>query len=131
MKIIDLLVKIANHEIELGTKFIWHYTWYDITLTYMERCGALGLYFRDGLTPDGEINWIGLFERFNYTILNDEIEIIEENKEIEKILISMDDNGPFVRNNQFKQRSYSKIDLLLANKINGLIDEVNKLKGGK
>lgn len=64
--------------------------------------------------------------------LNDYVEIIEEDKKIEKILISMDDNSmPFVGDNQYKHLSYSEIDLLMANKINELIDEVNKLKEGK
>lgn len=120
MKIIDLLVKIANNEIKLGTKFIWHYRNDDIILTYMERYGALGLFFENGLTPDGEINWIGLFERFNYAILNDEIEIIEEDKKIEKITMCTSGVMGF--------DGVENIATELKNKINELIDEVNKLK---
>lgn len=61
--------------------------------------------------------------------LNDKVEIIEEPKKIEKILISMDDNSmSFVGNSQYKHLSYSEIDLMMATKINELIDEINKLK---
>ena len=79
MKIIDLLNKIANGEIKLGTKFNWHYKLYDIELIFTERQGALGLYFQK------EDRLIGLFERFNYQILNDEVEILEEKKILEKL----------------------------------------------
>ena len=61
--------------------------------------------------------------------LEDEVEIIEEDKKIEKILISMDDNSmPFVGNSKYKHLSYSETDLMMATKINELIDEINKLK---
>lgn len=64
-----------------------------------------------------------------FTGLNDEVEIIEESKKIEKIPISMDDNSmPFVMGSQYKRLSYSEIDLMMATKINELIDEINKLK---
>lgn len=62
-------------------------------------------------------------------IFTDEVEIIEETKTIEKILISMDDNSmPFVGNSQYKRLSYSETDLMMATKINELIDEINNLK---
>ena len=61
--------------------------------------------------------------------LEDEVEIIDKPKTIEKILISMDNNSmPFVGNSQYKRLSYSEIDLMMATKINELIDEINKLK---
>ena len=61
--------------------------------------------------------------------LEDEVGIIEEDKKIEKILISMDYNSmPFVGNSQYKRLSYSEVDLMMATKINELIDEINKLK---
>ena len=62
-------------------------------------------------------------------IFTDEVEIIDKPKTIEKILISMDDNSmPFVGNSQYKRLSYSETDLMMATKINELIDEINKLK---
>ena len=104
MKVIDLLNKIANEEIDLGTKFNWHYKYYDIELTFTERQGALGLYFQK------EDRLIGLFERFNYQILNDEIEIIEEPKKIKKI-------------GKFRPTSYE-----LARKLDEIIDHINRCK---
>ena len=62
-------------------------------------------------------------------IFTDEVEIIDKPKTIEKILISMDDNSmPFVGNSQYKRLSYSETDLMMATKINELIEEINKLK---
>lgn len=72
------------------------------------------------------------YELYISDFINNEVKIIKLEKKIEKILISMDDNSmPFVGNNQYKHLSYSEIDLLMANKINELTDEVNKLKEGK
>lgn len=66
------------------------------------------------------------------TNLNDEVEIIEENKKIEKIKILIDDiNTEYVANDKGEKLSYSKSDLMFADRINELIDEVNKLKGEK
>ena len=114
MKVIDLLNKIAKEEVELGTKFIWHYKFEDVILTFMKRYGALGLFFEEGKNSDGEIRWIGLLERYNYQILNCEVEIIEEEKELEK----------------FDTNKFHDIDELVY-KINELIDEINELKSGK
>lgn len=62
--------------------------------------------------------------------LYDEVEIIEEDKKIEKINILVDDtNMEYVANNKGKKLSYSEADLLFANKINELIEEIEKLKG--
>lgn len=135
MKVIDLLNKIAKGEVELGTKFIWHYRGGDVILTFMTRCGALGLFFEEGINSDGEIRWVGLFERYNYQILNDEVEMIEEEKEIEKInyysiginQIAVD----YIENNEKKHFWLNKKEKYFADKINELIDEINKLKGGK
>lgn len=64
--------------------------------------------------------------------LNNEVEIIEENKKIEKIKILIDDiNTEYVANDKGEKLSYSKSDLMFADRINELIDEVNKLKGEK
>ena len=67
-----------------------------------------------------------------YLDLKDYVEIIDKPKTIEKILISMDDNSmPFVRNSQHKRLSCSETDLMMATKINELIDEINNLKENK
>lgn len=56
----------------------------------------------------------------------------EINKMIEKIKILIDDiNTEYVANDKGEKLSYSKSDLMFADRINELIDEVNKLKGEK
>lgn len=123
MKVIDLLNKIAKEEVELGTNFKLHYEFYDVILTFMKRYGALGLFFEEGKNSDGEIRWIGLLERYNYQILNCEIEIIEEEKEIEKLDL---DNDELLKNVIITAQDY-----VIESKINQIIDEINKLKSGK
>ena len=94
MKVIDLLNKIANGEMPKKFKFdnkIWY-----LQDDYIYCC-------------DG----VGLEDYCNILLcLNDEIEIIEENKKIEKV--SVKTNNHNVRK--------------IASKINELIDEVNKLR---
>ena len=119
IKIIDLLNKIANGEIELGTKFIWHYKFEDIELIYTERYGAKGLYFvkedADEVdvedAEDEELR--GLFEEYNYQILNDKIEEVKEDKGIKKISTDI-------------PCAY-EIETTLRDKLNEVIDAVNKL----
>ena len=118
MKVIDLLNKIAKEEVELGTNFKLHYEFYDVILTFMKRYGALGLFFEEGKNSDGEIRWIGLLERYNYQILNCEIEIIGEEKEIEKL--------------KYKStNSHIEDTKEIIKKVNELIDVINELKSGK
>ncbi len=103
MKVIDLLNKIANGE-ELP-KVIK----YENRILYLEDEAdeyppTFNYYDKDGNNALFE-GWIGQY-------LNDEVEIIEENKEIEKIT----NIGRFTRNQK-----------KLAHKINELIDKVNEL----
>ena len=86
-------------------------------------------YYRNNI--DGEYIYLfrDLFEKTIY-FLNNVVEIIEENKKIEKIKILIDDiNTEYVANDKGEKLSYSKSDLIFADRINELIDEVNKLKG--
>lgn len=99
IKIIDLLNKIANgEEVPKKIKYndeIWEY--------YKD----LGDYIRAG-KPNT------LFTMYYiHKILNNEVEIIEEDKKIEQIYTLNNESDEF---------------RVLANKINELIDEVNKLK---
>ena len=110
IKIIDLLNKIANDE-EVPEKIMY------------DRC----LYTCDKITRtyyDEENNT--LWESYNFRILTDKVEIIEEPKKIEKIkqlnnvggckeLIELED----------KQQINNHI---LKDKINELIDKINNLK---
>lgn len=60
--------------------------------------------------------------------LNDEIEIIEEEKEIEEININSGDKYLKTNTDMPYYADFGKSDVLLATKINELIREVNKLK---
>ncbi len=64
------------------------------------------------------------------TNLNDEVEIIEESKKIEKIdeILMIDDLIPPYGENEYK--AWKNI-IIQQNKINELIDEIKKLKGEK
>lgn len=133
IRIIDLLNKIANGEIEEGKKFNWHYKIKDVELTYMKRCGAIGLYFKDGInTITGEIRYTGLFERYNYQILNDEVEIIEEPKKIEKL--SYQQIGSYLLEKNEKLAYTNEINKQinkLGTKINEMVDYINEAKNEK
>lgn len=92
-----------------------HKTIYEWVFIHHEFCYA-----------DNSINRILLFEYYvRNNKLNDEIEIIEEDKKIEKIDID---------NDKMTLNGYETIPTQLfevARKVNELIDEVNKLKGDK
>ena len=63
-------------------------------------------------------------------ILNDEVEIIEEPKKIEKIEIEKYENTEnyFIRNEYGTKCYLTKHSKIIASKINELIDEINNLK---
>lgn len=116
IRIIDLLNKIANGEVDTEVKTKYY------SSDWEENDFLLSVYNSFGVRNNNEV----------VKFLNDYVEIIEEPKKIEKILISMDDNSmPFVGNSQYKHLSYSEIDLMMATKINELIDEINSLKEKK
>ena len=112
IKIIDLLNKIANDE-EVPEKIMYDgclYTCDKITRTYY----------------DEEDNT--LWESYNFRILTDEVEIIEEDKKIEKLDIKQEKN---IKNNwKWKCNGYiiSIPQKIMADKLNELIDEINNLK---
>lgn len=81
-------------------------------------------------TPDAQIYLMDRYRTFMDLDKEVEIEIIEEDKKIEKIKILIDDiNTEYVANDKGEKLSYSKSDLMFADRINELIDEINKLKG--
>ena len=100
IKIIDLLNMVANFE-EMPEKIKHQY--YDYSWNRVDK---------DYQKSDGDL----LFRNMKITYhLNDEVEIIEEEKEIEKITL------------QFSETQKEK-NRLFKDKINELVDEVNKLK---
>ena len=117
IKIIDLLNKIANNE-EVPKKIMYDtclYTCDKITRTYY----------------DEENNT--LWESYNFRILTDEVEIIEESKKIEKLepvrgsdLSDLTDKDMVLKNNALVElcKTLNNIN----NKVNELIDEINNLK---
>ena len=127
--IIELLNNIAKGKIEIGTKFNWHYRFNDVKLIYMERCGAIGLYFEDGINDvTSEIRYTGLFERYNYQILNDKVEILEEDKSIiEKIEVKEDIVcGKYIENENIAKCYIKTHDKIIIDKLNEIIEFLNR-----
>ena len=119
IKIIDLLIKIAKKEAPKRIKFqnkIWDFD--NDAQDYNDR--------KKYLLADYMNDYI-----YKSVFLNEEVEIIEEEKEIEKI--RMNGNCFFSESieawiNKEKSSAYYEF---LSNKINELVDEVNKLKKEK
>ena len=102
MKIIDLLNKIANGE-EPKIKYDNHILKYNKNEEkFIDKDGLNSLY------------------EIDFSELNDEVEIIEEPKKIEKLAKNITDNAC----STIDQRT-------IANKINEIIDEINEMKEGK
>lgn len=110
IKIIDLFIKIKNNEIKQGTKF--------------KMLGHIYIYNNGYIAKTDANETIGNFY-ISQRMLNDEVEIIEEEKEIEKCdvlkhCVDFTKNENILLDNQ----------LGLQKKINELIDVVNELKRG-
>lgn len=123
MKIIDLVNKKLNNE-EMPKKFKFD----DSTFIYSKgdyiyEYGNIS-FFNDYCSP------IYNFECFLET-LNCEIEIIEEDKKIEKIIINSQGNieKKYIDGSRTVLPCVGEEVLHIAYKVNELIDEVNKLKG--
>ena len=124
MKIIDLLVKISQGE-RMPKKikyegYVWEYS-------------ADGKdYYRNAVDEEYIYLFQDLFKKETGFFINNEVEIIEEPKKIEKIKILIDEiNMEYVANDKGEKLSYSESDLIFADRINKLIEEINKLKGKK
>lgn len=103
MKIIDLYNKIANGEevpkkIRVGN-IIWSFD--EKGKTYFMNNTNIQLFYVEKITKR----------------LNDEVEIIEENKKIEKLVFNKDQDGDILVNG-----------VSLIEKVNEIIDKVNKEK---
>lgn len=123
IKIIDLLNKIANNE-EVPKKIKWG----DYELEWEE----LGYHDYKFLDTGSHL----LFQGFATSVLNAEVEILEETKKIEKLepvrgsdLSDLTDKDMILRNNALVE--LCKILNNMNNKINELIDEINELKRDK
>lgn len=115
IKVIDLLNKIANGEkVPKKIKFrhsIWEYCKNGSTQDYINDYDKCLMEFL-AINKDG---------------LNQDVEIIEEQKKIEKIdeILIIDDLIPPYGENEYKV--WENI-IIQQNKINELVDEINKLK---
>ena len=111
MKVIDLLNKIANGE--------------DVPeyINYTHRVFGKDTMF---VCKENIINKldIGAIE------LNDEVEIIEEDKKIEKLKIEQDtpNSNFYIRNENGTKCGLTKHSKIIADKINEMIDYINKEK---
>ena len=118
MKVIDLLNKIAKSE-ELPNK-----------IAYTPLDGYRYILKYDELREDyydGKECLMGSAYNIIYH-LNDEIEIIEEEKEIEELLIIKNaDNTTSLQGEDYNY-TMKTVDVILANKINELVREIRKLK---
>ena len=70
-----------------------------------------------------------LFGKWNFNILNKEVEILDEQKKIEKIEMYQDEEGHYFLNKQ-DRKVYVNCDEIdfMVDKFNELIDEINNLK---
>lgn len=122
MKIIDLFVKISKDE-----KVPNRIKYQGLIFEFDEESRQ---YYEEGRLHSADYSlrsWL-----FNFKCLNDEVEIIEEPKKIEKIKILIDEiNMEYVANDKGEKLSYSESDLIFADRINKLIEKINKLKGEK
>lgn len=117
MKIIDLLVKIANGE-ELPEKIM-----YNGRIYYLEH-GKVDL-FTYNTKGSFEERQLSLIIDNEYLSLNDEVAILEEPKKIEKVSYQDNANGSF----WLEHRKYNSEPIkILSKKLNELIEEINKLK---
>lgn len=101
IKIIDLLIKIANGEENTKVK-----TKYD-SVDWVEKDFLFSVYNEFNSRNNAEI----------VEFLNDYVKIIEEPKKIEKLPKEITDNACATRDQR-----------IIANKIDELIDEINNLK---
>ena len=122
IKIIDLLVKIANRE-EVPKKIKWE----NIIYAYSE-------YDKDYLEyPFSDEEYKGLFDMRDNILtqfLNDEVEIIEDPKKIPEKL-KIEDDGNTITLYGEKENEWTildNVDVIVCNKINSIIDYL-KSKG--
>ena len=111
MKIIELLNKIANEE-EVPKKIKYN----NETFTIRKE--------KDDYANQN--HWFT--DRFCLLDLNEEVEIIEEDKKIEKLKIEQDtpNSNFYIRNENGTKCGLTKHSKIIADKINEIIDKVNK-----
>lgn len=115
MKIIDLLNKIAKGE-EVPKRIKLDNYEFQYNKTYEQ-------YYNKYAT-----NLLEHISDYNYSGLNDEVEIIEEEKKIEKISLNIEGDIIYCENGETHRFNTNKQNRYLANKINELIDVINDMR---
>lgn len=123
IRIIDLLNMINKGE-EVPKKIKYEKHIYE----YEEGTHDWSYYIQDNATIKFLLTDVFNSDDNILSILNDEVEIIEENKNIEKIKLT--NGGLTFHYGENNDVSITIFERTVAYKINGLIDAVNKLKGG-
>lgn len=120
MKVIDILNKIANGE-EVPQEIKYR----NIIFVYDKVC----MIYLDKRNDNEKYNDL-LIELSNHkgSSLNDEVEILEEDKKIEKIKTnhSVSTNKNYMEVNDKQNYVIREVDKLLIDKINEVIDYINK-----
>ena len=113
MKVIDLLNKIANgEEVPKKIKKTWVYEW-----SFDEVRDDFSYITKEGCRFDSD--WLVL------DMLDDEVEIIEEDKKMEKLVIGKDDVA-WCEGNMKTDEEMVDIVLEIKDKINKIIDKLNE-----
>ena len=113
IKIIDLLIKIANGE-EVPKK-----------IKYCNKIYTLSNIVNDYMNEDG--NYL-TYKFDDFDILNDEVEILEEPKKIpEKLNIEQESIGSYYIKNEYGTKCYlTKHSKIFADKINEILDYLER-----
>ena len=114
MKVIDLLNKIANGE-EIPEKFKFAGQTFEKQGSYIEDA-------------DGDSIFDSMFTDFSN--INDEVEIVEENKKIEKLEIVHNGsaNAYALLNEYGTKCALTKHSKVMCDKINEIIDKLNEME---
>jgi hypothetical protein len=116
IKIIDLLNKIANGE-EVPKKIKFD----NVIFVYIDK-------WEQYVTKEEEIPLLKRICDYNYSGLNDEVEIIEEDKTIEELKTEIENTKRKLIGTSGNRYSIRVVDNIIINKINELVKEINKLK---
>ena len=125
MKVIDLLNKIANGETPNKIIYLPYATNNEYAGKYSYEQGD---YLKDGWSN------MWLFKDHLKAKLNNEVEIIEEDKKIKYVPTYVLCDSDFETKTDYSKKAVEIIDKAFeqySDAINELIDEVNKLKKGK
>ncbi len=140
IKLIELIIKLANNE-EVPKKIKWDNTEYEFSYASKNYISDYSDLFSDitGYYLNDEVEIIEEEKEDNFTgwrMYQDGKEVcsmdcsVEEDKEIEKLDIR-DDGNTITLFNDKEWTILDNVDILFGNKINELIDKVNNMENNK